>query len=313
MRALITGHCGFVGQHLRTVLEGQDKSVVGYDIKSGQDLKDYEQLRNYLDYHRPDEIYHLAAQAYVPESMSCPQRTFEVNVGGTINLLEAVKNLGIKTKIQLAGTSEEYGDAGSVVPKSHFAGEVLDPTRPIEMTVTEHTMPNPLSPYAVSKLAMDKMGLWYAKAYGLHVVVTRAFNHAGSGRGEMYAESSFAKQIVEIERGERDFIEHGNLETVRNYTDVRDVVRAYTKAINLKPDVYNICSDNNITVQELLDMLVSHSKVEVKTKVNPALFRKSDFSFNPPSCDKFKNLTDWSPRIPLEETMKSVLEYWRDK
>ena len=302
MRALITGHCGFVGQHLRTVLEGQDKSVVGYDIKSGQDLKDYEQLRNYLDYHRPDEIYHLAAQAYVPESMSCPQRTFEVNVGGTINLLEAVKNLGIKTKIQLAGTSEEYGDAEPVYSEIAEVG-----------FVTEETLPNPLSPYAVSKLAMDKMGLWYAKAYGLHVVVTRAFNHAGSGRGEMYAESSFAKQIVEIERGEREVIEHGNLETVRNYTDVRDVVRAYTKAINLEPDVYNICSDNNITVQELLDMLVSHSKVEVKTKVNPALFRKSDFSFNPPSCDKFKNLTDWSPRIPLEETMKSVLEYWRDK
>ncbi len=286
MKAFITGGNGFVGRHLNQELKNHEV------FNFGQDIRDYESLRNALDKFRPDEIYHLAAQAYVPESFINPVRTFEVNTIGSLNLLEAVRQLGIKTRVLLAGTSEEYGGVDDKV-------------------TTEKSLPFPQSPYAISKLAMDCLGRLYAKAYGLNVVVTRAFNHAGPGRGEMYAESSWAKQIVEIENGRKGKIKHGNLSSVRNYTDVRDIVRAYTHAIYLPSDVYNICSEQNVTMQEVLDLLIKNAKCEVETEIDPALYRPVDFSFIPPSCEKFKKLTDWETEIPLETTMKDILEHWR--
>lgn len=207
MKALVLGSAGFVGQHLTKLLLEEGIEVKGFNLRDGQNILDYEFVRNTLDVERPDYIFHLAAQAFVPESFNNPKRAFEVNTIGSLNLLEAVRQLGIITKIHLAGTSEEYGDA------QYGKGKI-----------TEETLPNPLSPYAISKLAMDHLGRLYAKAYGLQVVVTRGFNHAGPGRGEMYAESSFAKKIVEVELGRAKVVEHGNLESIRNYTDVRDIV-----------------------------------------------------------------------------------------
>ena len=286
-KALITGAYGFVGQHLKKHLEDE-----GWEVKSSKvDIRSYEDLRNQLDRYRPTHIFHLAAQAYVPESFVNPTRTFEVNTIGSLNLLEAVRQLGIKTKVLLAGTSEEYGD-----------GEP-----------SETAMLEPKSPYAISKMAMDYLGQLYARSYGLHIVVTRAFNHAGPGRGEMYAESAFAKQIVEIEKGTRQVVEHGNLESIRNYTDVRDIVKAYKLAIDLPPDVYNICSNQNVTMQEVLDILVKNSTAKIQTKVNPALYRPSDFSFKKPSCEKFKKLTGWEPEYTLDLTLQAILEDWRSK
>lgn len=296
MKALVTGSKGFVGQYLVAELIEQGWEVVGFNMRDGQNIMSYEQVRNTLDIVRPDVIFHLAAQAYVPESFDNPQRTFEVNTIGSLNILQAVKQLGIKTTVHLAGTSEEYGDA------QYGTGKL-----------TESVLPNPLSPYAISKLAMDHLGRLYAKSYGLHVVVTRAFNHAGAGRGEMYAESSFAKQIVEVELGRREFVEHGNLESVRNYTDVRDVVRAYAMAIELPSGVYNICSNRSVTMQQIMDGLIAQSKVSIKTKVNKALYRPADFSFKKPSCKKFRDLTAWKPKIKLDDTLADILQYWRDK
>ena len=293
---VVTGGLGFVGQHLITALEKRGDKVFCFDRKLNHELLDYENIRNFLDIARPAEIYHLAAQAYVPESIDSPIRAFEQNTLGSVNLLKAVKNLGIKCKIHMAGTSEEYGDA-----------------KPAGDKVAETDLPNPMSPYAISKLAMENFALWYAKTYGLDVVVTRAFNHSGAGRGEMYAESSFAKQIVEIERGKQKELRHGNLESVRNYTDVRDVVRAYMLAINLPSDVYNICSENNVTMQDILDGLIKNAKVKIKTKAQPALYRKSDFSFSPPSCEKFTKLTEWKPQIRLEGMLLELLMYWRNQ
>lgn len=286
-RAYITGSNGFVGKHLVKYLESQGHEV----IKNTVDIRDYEALRNALDRCRPSHIYHLAAQAFVPESFASPQRAIEVNTIGSLNLLEAVRRLGLRSHVLLAGTSEEYGD-----------GEV-----------GEASCLRPASPYAIGKAGMDYLGQLYAKSYGMSIVVTRAFNHTGPGRGEQYAESSWAKQIVSIERGARNVLEHGNLESIRNYTDVRDMVRAYTLAIDLAPDVYNICSGRNVTMREVLDLLASFSTAAIHTQVNPALYRPFDFSFKTPDCDKFKKLSHWVPEYDLEATLKNLLEYWRMK
>jgi len=291
MKAWISGAEGFVGSHLKELLVADDWEICSFDLHRNQNLLDYDSVRNNLDKYRPTHIFHLAAQAYVPESFLNPKRAFEVNTIGSLNLLEAIRQLGIKTRILLAGTSEEYGDAE---PK-------------------EYGGMNPQSPYAISKLAMDHLGQLYAKAYGLQVVVTRAFNHAGPGRGEMYAESAFAKQIVEVENGTRKIVEHGNLESVRNYTDVRDIVKAYKLAIELPPDVYNICSDQNVTMQSVMNTLVRNAKKRVKTQVNPNLYRPADFSFKTPSCDRFKKLTGWEPTIPLKTTLVDILGDWRSR
>lgn len=295
MRALITGDLGFVGRHLRELLQNEGHEVFGLDIKNGDDIRDYETVRARLDEQRPHMIFHLAAQAYVPESFIEPQRAIDINVTGSLNIFEAVRRLGIKTKIMVVGTSEEYGDSSDL------------------LTVTERTLPHPLSPYAISKLAMDHFAQLYAQAYSLHIVVTRAFNHTGPGRGEMYAEGSFAKQIVEIERGERSHLEHGNLSSIRNYTDVRDIVRAYRLAIDLPSDVYNICSDENVSINVVLDKLRDLSTAAIPTLEDPNLYRPVDFSFKEPSCAKFRALTGWEPRIPLTLTLSDMLDEWRSQ
>ncbi len=296
MLALITGHGSFVAQHLKNELQDREIEVVGFDLKEGDDIRDYETVRRILDYYRPDRIFHLAALTYVPESFQNPYRAIEINTIGSLNLLEAVRKIGLKSRIHMAGTSEEYGD-----------------TKDAKEPITETSPPNPLSPYAIAKLAMDHLGRLYAKSYGMNVVVTRAFNHCGPGRGEEFAESAFAKQIVEIERGERKILRHGNLESIRNYTDVRDIVRGYAEAIELESGVYNLCSERNVAMQEVMDILCSQAVCEINTEVDPNLYRPADFSFKKPSCKKFTDLTGWSAMIDLETTLSDILNDWRRK
>jgi len=295
MTVLITGISGFVGKHLKELIEKRGDRVIGYDIKDGQDLLDYEQLRNFLDKERPDEIYHLAAQAFVPESFSDPNRTIAVNVNGTINLLEAVKNLGLNPKVLLACSSEEYGFV-----------------KPEECPITEDQPLRPQSPYGVSKVACDMLGQWYVDKYDMHIVRTRAFNHTGPGRGEMYVTSSFAKQVAQIEKyGGK--LKHGNLDAVRDFTDVRDIVRAYSLAINLKSDVYNIGSGKGIKIKEVLDILVDNENRDPKIsfEVDKSRMRKTDVPRLVCDCTKFKKLSGWKPNYKIEETLSDLLEFWR--
>lgn len=290
-RCLVTGSSGFVAGYLVDLLEKQGNQVHGFDLKTDNDFRNYEDVRNIVDAFRPDKIFHIGALAYVPESFLDPYRAIETNTIGSLNIMEAVRRIGLRTKIHLCGSSEEYGDA--------------------KEPVTEESLPNPLSPYAIAKLAMNHLGQLYAKSYSMDIVVTRTFNHTGPGRGEQYAESSFAKQIAEIERGEREALQHGDLAPIRNYTDVRDVVRAYAMAIDLPSGVYNICSDQNVSIEDVLDLLVSKATTKIPTELNSNLMRPADFSFNNPSCKKFTDLTDWKPEIELGETLTDILEYWR--
>jgi len=295
MKVLITGISGFVGSYLKELCIKNKDEVFGFDIKDGQDLLNYEQIRNFLDKVRPDEIYHLAAQAFVPESFNDPKRTFEVNVGGTINLLEAVKNLGLKPKILITGSSEEYGLV-------EFEECPIDESQPLR----------PQSPYAISKVAQDFLGKWYADNYGLDIVRTRAFNHTGAGRPECYVTSSFAKQIAQIEKY-GGVLRHGNLDVIRDITDVRDMVRAYRMAINLRPGVYNIGRGEGFQIKYILDTLKKMSTKEIKTDLDKSRMRRTEVPILICNSDKFRKLTKWKPEIKIKKTLSDMLNFWRER
>lgn len=291
-QALVTGSNGFVGTYLKSYLEHQEWEVHTFNLANGQDIRNYETIRNELAYIRPDAIFHLAAQAAPAESFANPQRALEVNTVGTTNILEAVRQLGLKTKIHLVSSSEVYGHGDT----------------------TRWNFMNPRSPYAVSKAAMDQMGQVYMSTYDMPIVITRAFNHTGPGRGEEYAESSFAKQIAEYEIGRRKYIVHGDLSYTRNYTDVRDIVRAYVMAIDLKPGVYNICSEVNVKMETVMHLLSGMSKDgAVPSELREYLLRPNDFSFETPACENFQKLTGWKAEIPFNQTLRDLLDYWRKR
>ncbi|MEK7577161.1 MAG: GDP-mannose 4,6-dehydratase [Patescibacteria group bacterium] len=313
-KVLITGVTGFVGSHLAEYLLTQkDIELYGlYRHRSKTDhiehIKDKIKLvdADLMDSHslyatisemKPDVIYHLAAQSFVPTSWGSPAITLEVNIVGSANLFEAVKQAGINPVIQIACSSEEYG---MVFPS--------------EVPIKETNPLRPLSPYAVSKVAMDYLGYQYFESYKLKIVRTRGFNHTGPRRGETFAESTFSKQIALIEKGKQEpVISVGNLDAERDYTDVRDMVRAYTLAVE-KCDagqVYNICTGKAFKIKTVLDMLLSFSTVKVQIKQDPARMRPSDVPILIGDNSMFVDKTGWQPEIPFEKTLKDLLEYWR--
>jgi GDP-4-dehydro-6-deoxy-D-mannose reductase len=316
MKILITGISGFAGSHLAEFLLSQGGHKVFGTIKWRSRLDNIQSIRNKISLYecdikdafalrtviteiQPDYIFHLAAQSYVPFSWRAPVESMHTNVIGEINLMETVKDLKLKSKIHVAGSSEEYG---MVLPS--------------EIPITEENPLRPLSPYGVSKVAQDLLGYQYFKSYKLHVVRTRAFNHTGPRRGDVFVTSNFAKQIVEIEKGLRDpVIKVGNLDAVRDFLDVRDVARAYFLSLDKGKagEVYNIASGKGYKIKEVLDKLLALSKAKVKVEQDPQRLRPSDVELLIGSADKFKAATGWQPQIPFETTLRDLLDYWRER
>lgn len=317
MRVFITGITGFAGSHLaewilaskpgvkvsglirwRSRMDNVRAIEGKVDFHEG-DLKDYTSLKKCLSEVQPDYVFHLAAQSFVPTSWRLPAETLSINIVGQANLFEAVLDLGLSPKIQVAGSSEEYGQVN-----------------PDEIPMKETNPLRPLSPYAVSKVGQDLLGYQYFRSYGLPVVRTRGFNHTGPRRGEVFVTSNFAKQVAEIEKAKRPAVIHvGNLEAKRDFTDVRDMVRAYWLSLEkgVPGEVYNIGTGRAYAMKEVLDILLSLSKVKVKVEVDPKRLRPSDVPILMPDVSKFVALTGWKPEIPFSKTLEDLLDYWRER
>jgi GDP-4-dehydro-6-deoxy-D-mannose reductase len=246
---------------------------------------------------RPEGILHLAGQSSVHLSWLDPAGTLRTNVLGIVHLLDAVRRLGLRPPVLVVGSAEEYGPVGSE-----------------EMPIREETPLRPASPYAVSKVAQGALALLYGPAGGLRIVLTRTFHHTGPGRGEAFAESSFARQIAEIEAGRRPpVLRVGNLEAVRDFADVRDVVRAYWRLLDKGEGgvVYNVCSGRGRRIRDLLDTLLAASGARVEVRVDPERLRPSDVPVQVGDPSRLRAATGWEPRIPLERTLLDLLDDWR--
>jgi GDP-4-dehydro-6-deoxy-D-mannose reductase len=314
-KAFITGIAGFAGSHLAELLLDKGYEVYGLlrarsktDNISGivrnlhlvdADLLDSHSLYNTFSRIKPDYVFHLAAQSFVPTSWVSPSVTLEINIIGSTNIFEAIRQAKLDPVIQIACSSEEYG----LVYEN-------------EVPIKENNPLRPQSPYAVSKVAMDYLGYQYFCSYGLKIVRTRGFNHTGPRRGETFATSNFAKQIASIEKGlQEPVIKVGNLDAYRDWTDVRDMVKGYLLADEKcdPGEVYNICTGKSIQVKKMLDILLSYSKVKVEIQEDPARMRPSDVPVLTGDNSKFTLKTGWKPTIAFETTMKDLLDYWRER
>ena len=317
MKVLITGITGFAGSHLADHLLATqpDAEVAGlYRWRSRTenvehlvgrvrmvecDIRDATATREAIEAFRPDYIFHLAAQSFVPSSWRAPQETLSTNLLGQLNVFEAVRKSGLECRIQIAGSSEEYG----LVHES-------------ELPITEDQPLRPLSPYAVSKVGQDALAYQYFMSYGMQIIRTRGFNHTGPRRPSVFVCSDFARQVVEIERGLRaPSLRVGNLDARRDFTDVRDTVRGYWLALTKgKPgEVYNVATGRSWAIREVLDMLVDFAGVKVEIGEDPERLRPSDVPRLEGDATRLREATGWAPTIPFEQTLRDLLDYWRER
>ena len=318
MIAFITGVSGFVGSYLAEYLfANTDWDIVGMcrwrspldniqslipEINKGgrvrlvyADLRDGIAVREAVEQTNPTHVFHLAAQSYPKTSFASPLDTLDVNIQGTVRLLDALRKFD--AEIHVCSSSEVYGRAKSI-------------------PIAEDAPFHPASPYAVSKVGTDLMARHYAEAYGMRIQTTRMFTHTSARRGDVFAESSFAKQIAMIEAGMvPPVVKVGNLKSLRTIADVRDAVRAYHMLLTVNPipgEVYNIGGEHTCTVGDILDFLLSLSPGKIKIEVDPERLRPVDADLQIPDCSKFIRHTGWRPQIGFATTMNDLLEYWRD-
>ena len=316
-KVLITGITGFAGSHLMDyILENTNYHVFGLKRMNSNlrniyhaldkitlydgDLLDENSLIKVLKEVQPDQIYHLGALSWVTPSWDMPAVYMQTNAIGTINLFEAMRVVGCNARVLTSATPEEFGD----VP-------------PELIPITEETRIKPINPYAASKAAQDMVCITYQASYNMDIVRTRAFNHEGPRRYIHGAIASFAYQIARIERGLQDPIIHvGNLSATRNFTDIRDTVRAYYLAMEkgVSGELYIIGTDQIHTMKEVLDLLIQHSPMasEIKVEVDPARVRPTELMTFIGDYTKFKKATGWEMRYTLDKTLESVLNYWRE-
>lgn len=302
-RALITGSQGFVGGYLRQELEQAGYEVVGLDLVAGvntvvADLLDGKRIQKLLVQVHPDAVFHLAGQANVGKSWSVPQKTVELNVIAAINLMEAVRAGNPGCRMVMVGSSDQYGNLGE-------AGR----------RVVESMQTKPQTPYAVSKKAQEEMAAVYVKAYGMQICMTRSFNHGGAGQGKGFLIPDFASGIVAVERGEAPCLRVGNLSARRDFTHVKDVVRAYRLiAEKGQPgEVYNVGSGITYSAQEVLDKLRAMAKCPIPVEQDPAKMRPSD---TPVICcdhSKLTSHTGWQPVWSMDSILADALQDWRDR
>lgn len=301
MKALITGSEGFVGRYLRAELEAHGYTVTGLDLQAGPqtlavDLLDAEATLDAVRTTAPEVIFHLAGQADVGKSWRIPGKTIALNEIAAVNLLEAVRAVCPECAVVLVGSSDQYGSL-----------------REAGASVSEETKMQPMNPYAISKAAQEQLGMAYAKSYGLRVCMTRSFNHGGAGQRPGFMIPDFVSGIVKVERGEADAVSVGNLTSRRDFTHVKDVVKAYRLiAEKGKPgEVYNVGSGVTYSAQEVLDKLIGMAKCPVTVRQDPARMRPSDTPVV--CCDnrKLKQDTGWEPELGMEEILKETLEWYR--
>ena len=315
LRALITGVAGFAGSHLAEYLVAHTNlEVWGTDISSNDrniaqfrddlyfvvgDISESDVASTILAQARPDYVFHLAAQAFVPLSWRDPWQTIANNIRAQLSILQAMVNSGDKPKVLIIGSADEYGMI-----------------TPDELPITEATPMRPYSPYAVSKIAQDMLGYQYYASHGLPIVRVRPFNHIGPRQSPAFVTSDFAKQIAEIEAGSREPPIHvGNLEAKRDFTDVRDMVRGYHLALEHGEvgEVYNLGTERAYSIRHVLDTLLAMSEVEIEVVPDPARLRLSDVPVVVSDCSKFRQQTGWRASISLHESLHNILEYWRER
>ncbi len=311
MRVLITGVSGFAGSHLADYILHQTACQVWGVVRQAApglvdgvqpveaDLRDAAAVGRVLDSVAPDLVFHLAAQAGVPVSWRDPWATLETNIHAQVNLLTALAERRAATRILVVGSEQEYGAV-----------------RLEDMPVDEDTPLRPVSPYAVSKIAQDMLGLQYFLSHQVQAVRVRPFPHIGPRQKPDYVAASWARQIAEIEAGRREpVLRVGNLAVARDYTDVRDVVRAYWLVLQqgAPGEVYNIGSGTARPIQTLLDILIGLSRVAVRVEVDPQLFRPADVAVTVCDPARLRAATGWEPTIPFEQTVRDILDDWRER
>lgn len=296
-KLLATGHLGFVGTALREFLQLHDDGPVSWcPLQRESDLLEPAQMRQMIEEHRPDWVIHLAAQSHVPQSWSDPAHTLQVNVCGTANLLDALDKAGFRGRLLYVSSADVYG--------------TVEPAR---LPITEEAPLAPRSPYASSKAAAEVLCRQWALTRQLDVVIARPFNHTGAGQRPEFVLPGFARDIAAIKLGRQaPQLLAGDLDVRRDFLDVRDVVNAYLALLarGHGGETYNVCSGREVHLGDALRTLIAMAHVQAQIAVDPARFRPAEQRRVLGSHAKISADTGWEPRIPLDETLRQLLDYW---